>query len=102
MLKLRYRTEDWRDHAVELNPTDSTPEPFIDDDELADELRKLTLNRLMDARIEFQSAPHQTVGNSVIIQHADTQAERDAFDAAMESAKFELRVMLASNDARFH
>jgi len=89
MIKIRYETEDWRDKLGSVID-------FVEGrlgaslnvncyDEVADELCNRVLARLIDEGYEVKPAYQQSVGNYVLLQHASTEAERDAFDSALQA-----------------
>lgn len=88
MLKLRLNTEDWREQITGWTDCETLDEVQID--WAAERLQRDVLTRLADAGVDYERAYQQSVGTHVIVQ-AGTQAERGAFDAALETAMCEAR-----------
>ena len=92
MLKLRWNTEDWRE-LITGRLLDETlarlDETEVDD--LADQLCSETLRRLDDSGVPNEQAHQQSSGAFAIIQ-AGTQAERAAFESAVDAAIEVLRI----------
>ena len=89
MLKLRYKTEDWREALIDVVcqvESDLDVEfDMICYDECADELCNDVLRRLDGAGVEYEQAYQQSVGSCVIVQ-SGTDSERAEFDRAFDAA----------------
>lgn len=94
MLKIRTETEDWREivNGWVLDAEDERPDFEVD--QLADELCCDVLRLLNDAGVEYERAYHQSVGAFAIVQAGD-EAEREAFDTAIEAATADLKKSIA-------
>lgn len=91
MLKIRMETEDWREYLVNRLEVDE-----IDAAALADELCSDTLTRLHRAGVDYERAYQQSVGAFCILQRGGSDADRAAFDDALDAALAEMRKSLAS------
>lgn len=103
MLRIRFDTEDWREHLID-DISDLEWELDVDQDasnydDVADAFCCATLDLLAHRDIDYERAYQQSVGTNVLLQRGGSEAEREAFDSAMEGAREEIQPLLREQAA---
>lgn len=93
MLVIKNEIENWREHAYAIVSEEVERESFYD--EVAEEIRDETLRLYQDAGFDYEiTRKGQSVGAFAIVQDG-TEAEKDAFRAALDAALDALKPRVA-------